>query len=100
MLAYWKESYDIPRQHIKKQSYHFTDKSSYSQSYGFSSSLDYTPPAPLSMGFSKQEYWSGLPFPSPGDLPDPGIRSTCLMYPSLAGMFFTTNATWEAQYMF
>ena len=30
--------------------------------------------APLSMGFSKQEYWSGLPFPSPGDLPDPGIK--------------------------
>ena len=31
--------------------------------------------APLSMGFSRQEYWSGLPFPSPGDLPDPGIES-------------------------
>ena len=31
--------------------------------------------APLSMGFSRQEYWSGLPFPSPGDLPDPGIKS-------------------------
>ena len=31
--------------------------------------------SPLSMGFSKQEYWSGLPFPSPGDLPDPGIES-------------------------
>ena len=33
--------------------------------------------APLSMGFSRQEYWSGLPFPSPGDLPDPGIRLRC-----------------------
>ena len=33
--------------------------------------------APLSMGFSRQEYWSGLPFPSPGDLPDPGIKQ-CL----------------------
>ena len=32
------------------------------------------PQAPLSMGFSRQEYWSGLPFPSPGDLPDPGIE--------------------------
>ena len=31
--------------------------------------------APLSMGFSKQEYWSGLPFPSPGDLPDPGLEA-------------------------
>ena len=34
--------------------------------------------APLSMGFSRQEYWSGLPFPSPGDLPDPGIKPTSL----------------------
>ena len=33
--------------------------------------------APLSMGFSRQEYWSGLPFPSPGDLPDPGIEPWC-----------------------
>ena len=38
--------------------------------------------APLSMGFSKQEYWSGLPFPSPGDLPDPAIKPTS---PALAG---------------
>ena len=58
------------------------------------------PQAPLSTGFSKQEYCSGLPFPSPGDLPDPGIEPTYLMYPSLAVMFFTTSATWEAQYMF
>ena len=43
--------------------------------------------APLSMGFSKQEYWSGLPFPSPGDLPDPEFKSTSL---TLAGGFFTT----------
>ena len=43
--------------------------------------------APLSMGFSRQEYWSGLPFPSPGDLPDPGIKP---MSPALAGRFFTT----------
>ena len=41
--------------------------------------------APLSMGFSRQEYWSGLPFPSPGDLPDPGIKLTS---PALAGGFF------------
>ena len=45
--------------------------------------------APLSMGFSGQEYWSGLPFPSPGDLPDPGIVPTPLAPPALAG-FFTT----------
>ena len=36
--------------------------------------MDCSPQAPLSMAFSRQEYWSGLPFPSPGDLPDPGIE--------------------------
>ena len=41
--------------------------------------------APLSMGFSGQEYWSGLPFPSPGDLPDPGIESVSPASPALAG---------------
>ena len=44
--------------------------------------------APLSMGFSRQRYWSGLPFPSPGDLPDPGIEP---MTSALAGRFFTTE---------
>ena len=44
--------------------------------------------APLSMGFPRQEYWSGLPFPSPGDLPDPGVEP---MSPALAGGFFTTE---------
>ena len=53
--------------------------------------------APLSMGFPRQEYWSGLPFPSPGDLPNPGIEPTSLRSPALAGRFFTTSATWEAQ---
>ena len=46
--------------------------------------------APLSMGFPRQEYWSMLPFPSPGDLPDPGIEPTSLESPALAGRFFTT----------
>ena len=40
---------------------------------------------PLSMGFSKQEYWNGLPYPPPGDLPDPGIELASLMSPALAG---------------
>ena len=53
--------------------------------------------APLSMGFSRQEYWSGLPCPPPGDLPDAGIQPVSLMSPELAGGFFTTNTTWEAQ---
>ena len=52
--------------------------------------------APLSMGFPRQEYWSGLLFPPPGDLPDPGIEPSSLMSPALAGRFFTTSATWEA----
>ena len=50
----------------------------------------------LSTGFSRQEYWSGLPFPSPGDLPDPGIQFVSLMSPALASRFFTTGAAWEA----
>ena len=52
--------------------------------------------APQSMGFPRQEYWNGLPFPSPGDLPDPEIEPMSLMSPALAGGFFTTSATWEA----
>ena len=52
--------------------------------------------APLSMGFSRQEYWSGLPCPPPGDLPGPGIEPTSLMSPALAGRFFTTSTTWKA----
>ena len=52
--------------------------------------------APLSMGFSRQEYWSELPCPPPRDLPDPGVELASLMSPALAGGFFTTSATWEA----
>ena len=48
--------------------------------------------APLCMGCSRQEHWSELPFPSPGDLPDPGIEPTSLMFSALAGGFFTTSA--------
>ena len=43
---------------------------------------------PLSIRFPRQDYWNGLPFPSPGDLPDPGIGPTSLMSPALAGVFF------------
>ena len=52
--------------------------------------------APLSMGFSRQEYWTGLPCPPPGDLPHPGIEPVSFVSPSLAGRFFTTSITWEA----
>ena len=48
--------------------------------------------SPLSMQFSRQEYSSGLPFPLPGDLPNPGIKPASLMSPALAGRFFTTSA--------
>ena len=46
--------------------------------------------APLSMEFSRQEYWSGLPFPPPGDLPKSGIKPPSLVSPVLASRFFTT----------
>ena len=55
------------------------------------------------MEFFRQEYWSGLPFPSPGDLPGPGIEPVPLTSPALAGVFFvvivvfTNNTTWEAR---
>ena len=48
--------------------------------------------APQSLEFARQEYWSGLPFPSPGDLPNLGIELMSLMSPALAGGFFTTAA--------
>ena len=53
--------------------------------------------APLSMGFSRQEYWSGLPCLPPNNLPDPGIEPVSLTSPVLAGGIFTTSATWEAE---
>ena len=52
--------------------------------------------APLSMAFSRQEYWSGLPCPPPGNLPHPEIEPMSLTSPALASGFFTTSATWEA----
>ena len=55
------------------------------------------PQAPLSMGSSRQEYWSRFPFPSSGDLPSPGSKPMSLMSPELAGGFFTTRTTWEVQ---
>ena len=54
--------------------------------------------APLSMGFSRQEYWSGLPCPPPGDPPDLWMEPMSLRSPALAGRFFTSSVTWEALY--
>ena len=52
--------------------------------------------APLFLEFSKQEYWSELPLPTPGNLPDPGIKPISLASLALVDRFFTTRATWEA----
>ena len=54
--------------------------------------VDCSPPGFSVMEYSRQEFWSGLPFPPPGDLPNPEIEPRCL-----AGRFFTTSATWEAK---
>ena len=51
---------------------------------------------PLSMGFPRQEYWSGLPLPSPGNLSEPGIEPAPLLSPAFAPGFFTTRTTCEA----
>ena len=51
---------------------------------------------PLSMGYRRQEYWSGLPVPTRRELPDPGIEPVSLASPALTGRFFTNSVTWEA----
>ena len=56
--------------------------------------------APLSTGFSRQEYWSGLPFPPPRDLPDPGIKPASLASPAVAGILFTTEPPGKPWYMY
>ena len=55
--------------------------------------------APVSMGFTRVKYWSGFPFPSAEEPPDPGIEPVSLALPALAGRFSTTSATWKAQFM-
>ena len=57
----------------------------------FVTPMDLARQAPLCMGFSRQEYWSGLPFPIPGDLPDPGIEAVSLSSLALAGRFFSNE---------
>ena len=62
----------------------------------FATPCTVAPQAPLSIGFSRQEYWSGVPIPPLGNLPNPGTEPSSFMFPALAGGFFTTGATWEA----
>ena len=57
--------------------------------------MDDSPQATLSLGFSRQEHWSGLPCPPPEDLPNPEMEPASLMPPALAGGFFATSNTWE-----
>ena len=59
--------------------------------------MDYSPQVPLSMGFTRQEYWSRLPFPPPGDLPGAGIEPASLASPTLAGrLYHSTTCIHEA----
>ena len=58
--------------------------------------MDSSPPGFSVHGISRQEYWSGLTCPPPGDFPDPGITPTSRASPALAGGFFTTSDIWEA----
>ena len=62
----------------------------------FCDTEDHSPPGSSVHKFSRQEYWSGLPCPPPGDLPHPGIKPASVMSPELAGGFFTNRAIWEA----
>ena len=62
--------------------------------------MDCSPPGSSAHGISRQEYWSGVPLPTPGDLPDPGIEPTSLVFPALGGGFFTNSATWEGPMVF
>jgi len=57
-------------------------------------------PGSCPWGFSRQEYWSELPHPPPGDLLYPDIKTASFKSPALAGGFFTTSATWEAHYIY
>ena len=59
--------------------------------------LGLSPEVPLFMRFSRQEYWSEVPFPSPGDLPDSGIEAMSPVSPALAGQFFTTEPRGKSQ---
>ena len=60
--------------------------------------MDCSPPGFSVHGILQAEYWSGLPFPSPGDLPNPGVKPESLMSPALAGRFFTTSTTWDRHF--
>ena len=88
-VLYWHEERKIDKK---------INKCKRAQSYlTFCDPMNCSPPGSSVHGISRQEYWSGLPFPTPGDLFYPGIEPTSLESPALARGFFTTSITWEAQ---
>ena len=82
-----------PRSHIRAS--HACMLSHFSHVQLFATPWTIAHQAPLSMGFSRQEHWSGLPCAPPGDLPYREVEPTSLASPELAGRFFTTSTTWE-----
>ena len=99
----WCWKFQMPNQSlvflVTRGSYHpCTYAKSLRSCLTFCHPLDRSPPGSLSVEFSRQESWSGLPFPSPEDLPDPGIKPTSFRSLLLPGGFFTTSPTWEATY--
>ena len=94
LVLYW-ESYNM-RQINSMHSCVYAWLSHFSHVWPFATLWTIALQAPLSMTFSRQEYWSGLPCPSSAYLPDSAIEPSSLMSPALAGRFYTTSDTWEA----
>ena len=97
--ATWGALYTFIIMQIKSESSTYLLLSYFSRVWFFATLWTIGCQVPLSLGFSRQEYWSGLPCVPPGDLPDPGIEPTSLMSPELAGRFFTTSAAWKLPIM-
>ena len=96
-MNFWTPNIDILlnlKPYTKKYSAHMLSR--FSRVQLFTALQTIACQAPLSLGFSRQKYWSGLPCPPPGDLPNPGIETASLMSPALAGGFFITSTTWGA----
>ena len=85
----------LPRKNPASESYFLDQLCVYTVMSDFAAPKTVAHQAPLSMEFSRQEYWNGLPFPTPRHLPNPWIEPMSFTPPSLAGEFFTTSATWE-----
>ena len=87
--------YNLSTSTFSTYSLHVCMLSHFSRAWLFAAPWTVARQGPLSMGFPRQEYWSGLPYPPPGDLPHPGTEPMSPS-PALAGRIFTTSATWEA----